>query len=67
MKNKEFIKRNIHFNNKNNMQKKNGNVIISILNAFQGVLGLIATVCWVILLAFIVLITLGQSKSWTEI
>ena len=59
MTNKEFIKRDIHFKNKRyNNQKKN--VIVQILDAFTGLCGLAATVCWIILLIVIAVLTLGQ-------
>jgi hypothetical protein len=60
MTNKEFIKQDIHFSTK---KKKDSNAIVRILNAFQEVLGLMATICWVLLLSVIAVITIG---SWSS-
>ena len=58
MTNKEFIKQNIHFNTKKN--NKETNIIVRILRVIEDICGLGATICWVILLTVITILTLGQ-------
>jgi|TARA_R110001583_G_C5402506_1_gene385902 hypothetical protein len=57
MTNKQFIKQNVHFNSKN---KKETNVVVRIFKVIEDICGLLAAICWIILLGFIALLTLGQ-------
>jgi len=53
MTNKEFIKQH------KIVKKKDTNIIVRILRALEDLCGLAATVCWVILLTVIAILTLG--------
>ena len=56
MTNKQFIKQNQNLNT----PKKNTNVLIGVLKVIEDICGLVATICWILLLVVIAILTLGQ-------
>jgi len=57
MTNKEFIKRDVHFNTKKS--NKETNIIIRILKVIEDICGVLAAACIFILLTVLAILTLG--------